>query len=157
MSRQIKVHKLDDKGRQVWSYQGSLLSETDTQRVLEARFDRGPVRVSFLEFEPGDRMVEYFYSDHWYNIFEVYDRQDKLKGWYCNLARPAKFTAEAIEQEDLALDLIVSPAGETVLLDEEEFEALNLSEVDRQQAERGLAELKRRVTQRQAPFDKVQA
>ena len=56
-----------------------------------------------------------------------------LKGWYCNLSRPAHLSLEAneISSDDLALDMWVDPAGHTLILDEVEFEALPIDEPTR--------------------------
>jgi protein associated with RNAse G/E len=86
-------------------------------------------------FKRGDRLVETFYSDRWYNVFAVYDRDDgALKGWYCNVTRPATITDTAVSSDDLALDVWVSPDGAVTVLDEEEFAALELSDADRAMA-----------------------
>ena len=42
----------------------------------------------------GDRFIETYYTDRWYNIFEIHAREDdRLKGWYCNIAKPAVMEA----------------------------------------------------------------
>jgi len=92
----------------------------------------------------GDRFVETYYTDRWYNIFEVYDRDDgKLKGWYCNVGRPAVLTDGAVAYVDLALDLWVSADGKQTVLDEGEFEELALGDPEREKAFTALAELQR--------------
>jgi hypothetical protein len=56
--------------------------------------------------------VETFYSDRWYNVFEIYDRDDgKFKGWYCNIGYPAVIEKDTVSYIDLALDLWVSAEG----------------------------------------------
>ena len=94
-------------------------------------------------FRQGDRFIETYYTDRWYNIFEVHDREDdRLKGWYCNIAKPAVMEAgERISYVDLALDLWVAPDGTQTVLDEDEFAALALDAETRSKALRGLEEL----------------
>jgi len=90
-----------------------------------------------------DRFVEYYYSDRWYNIFEIHDRDDdSLKGWYCNIGMPAVIEDGIVSYVDLALDLWVSTSGDQTVLDDDEFESLGLSEELRASALNGLEELK---------------
>lgn len=72
-------------------------------------------------------MLERYYTDRWFNLFEVHHgSSDQVKCWYINLCRPAHFSADSITWQDLALDLVVYPNGESRLLDEDEFEELRL-------------------------------
>jgi predicted RNA-binding protein associated with RNAse of E/G family len=90
-----------------------------------------------------DRFIETFYTDRWYNIFEIYDRDDaSLKGWYCNISQPAILGRGTVSYVDLALDLWVSTDGKQTVLDEDEFLLLNLDAQTRQKALKALAELK---------------
>jgi protein associated with RNAse G/E len=101
----------------------------------------------------GDRFVEYYYSDRWYNIFEIYDRDDgKVKGWYCNVGMPAVFDDEIVSYVDLALDLWVSVDGTQTVLDEDEFEELDLSGELRKGALQGLTELKLHFEKKNPPL-----
>ena len=66
-----------------------------------------------------------YYTDRWYNIFEIYDRDDgQIKGWYCNIGKPAVIEDGVVSYVDLALDLWVSADGKQTILDEDEFEEL---------------------------------
>lgn len=92
-----------------------------------------------------DRFVEIFYTDRWYNIFEMHDRDDdRVKGWYCNVGRPAVLEADdRLSYVDLTLDLWVAPDGTQTVLDEDEFAALDLDAETRQQARAALEELQK--------------
>ena len=81
--------------------------------------------------------------DRWYNILEIHDREDdRLKGWYCNIGKPAVMEAgNKISYVDLALDLWVAPDGTQTVLDEDEFAALDLDDETRSKARAALAEL----------------
>jgi protein associated with RNAse G/E len=94
-------------------------------------------------FKTGDRFVEYYYTDRWYNIFVIHDREDgTVKGWYCNIGKPAVIEDSIVSYVDLALDLWVSTDGTQAILDEDEFEQLKISDELRSKALDGLVELK---------------
>jgi len=157
MTEIITVHKLDAAGREVWSYTGHLLARGATWVRLEAhaQFDRDEIAFPGLTLRRGDRMVETFYADRWYNVFTVYDgAAGALKGWYCNITRPARLAAKDVHAEDLALDLLVYPQGGDLVLDEDEFAALPLSPAEQSAARQALAELRQLAACHQAPFEK---
>ena len=148
----ITVYKLDSSGRITWQYQGQVLSRTTEGLCLEAFFNRDDRDYGYALFKRGDRFVEYFYRDRWYNVFAVYDRDDGLlKGWYCNICRPCRLTNDAVYCEDLALDVWVSPAGQSTILDEEEFEALQLAEEEKVSGREALQLLLTLATNHQLP------
>ena len=156
MSNTVTVHKLNEQGVEVFRYNGILIGEQGTSLTLEARFERADVQFLEVTFQEGDRFVETYYSDRWFNIFEIHDADDDhLKGWYCNITRPARFEQGHIYAEDLALDLLVYPDGRLRVLDEAEFEEIELSESDRANALSALEELKRWVEARKGPFSKL--
>lgn len=140
----IKVQKKNPAGEVMYEYEGHELRRDDTSVVLEALFTRDDMPFQDVTFKKGDRFVEYYYSDRWYNIFAIYDRDDRqIKGWYCNVGKPAEFEDGIVSYVDLALDLWVSANGTQTVLDEDEFDALELPDELRARALTGLAELKR--------------
>ena len=150
----LTVHKLDAHGVEVFRYPGRLVRWAADRIVLEAEFGRGAVDVGGLQMEPGDRLVETFYFDRWYNIFAVYAGTSRLlRGWYANIARPAHLDGSRVYAEDLALDLVVTPARSWVVLDQDEFDALEIPPADRASAEGALAELVNLVVTGSPPFD----
>ena len=70
------VHKLDENGRFVLSYPATLLERSNNHVKLEAFFGRDDMDLGYTTFKRGDRFVEYFYTDRWYNVFAIYDRDD---------------------------------------------------------------------------------
>lgn len=139
----ITIIKLDHLGREVIRYPGRVLSRSAAHITTESFFSLEWIKVGGLVLARGDRMIETFYTDRWYNIFEVHDREDdRIKGWYCNIGHPAVITPEQVSYRDLALDLVVFPNGRQVLLDEDEFEALIITPAERQSALHALQELK---------------
>jgi protein associated with RNAse G/E len=99
-----------------------------------------------------DRFVETFYRDKWYNIFEIYDRDDRrLKGWYCNIGMPAVIEDDSVSYVDLALDLWISADGKQTVLDEEELEELNLGDDLKQKVCESLRELQNLFNSKNPP------
>jgi predicted RNA-binding protein associated with RNAse of E/G family len=156
----ITVRKLDHAGNLVTSYQGQVVSRNANSIVLEALWQRDRLVLSYMVLERGDRLIEYFFADRWYSIFEIHSGTDnRLKGWYCNFSRPAVFEDYTLSAVDLALDLFAFPHGEVLLLDEDEFDALNLERTDpeaRRQVLTAVADVRAMVDKRHAPFDRVQ-
>jgi protein associated with RNAse G/E len=141
---EIIVYKLDERGHHVWQYPAVVLEQQPHLVRLEAFFNREDLDLGFVRFKRGDRFLETFYNDRWYNVFAIYDRDNKqLKGWYCNICRPAEITATAVRCEDLALDVWVTPDQDPQILDREEFAALPITGQERQQCWRAVQEIKR--------------
>jgi len=151
----VTIRKLDHTGRQVIAYLGRVLERGPRTIVLRTEWDRGPMDLGFVVLEPDDHWTEYFFADRWYNIFEIRASDGALKGWYCNITRPAHIGPDEVKAEDLALDLWVAPGGDMQVLDEDEFAALSLSPVERETARKALAELQARVARRVPPFSEV--
>lgn len=151
---EVTVVKRDWQGREVLRWTGRALHIDADEILVEARFARPTLRLPYLTLAQGDRMLEHYYTRRWYNVFEIYaGESSQLKGWYCNIARPVRMHGGLIESEDLALDLFVSPEGNTLLLDEEEFAGLALSHDDRAQAAAGLADLQALAREHRPPFE----
>jgi len=139
----IKVQKKDLSGKVLMEYEGDELRRDEHSIAVEALFTRDDMPFMDVVFKKADRFVEYYYSDRWYNIFVIYDRDDgRLKGWYCNIGTPAVIEDQVVSYIDLALDLWVSTDGKQTVLDQDEFEDLELNDEFRQAAWQGLEDLK---------------
>ena len=142
--QRIEVQKKNLADEVTWKYDGMILHREDNTIVLEALFNRPDTPFMDIVLKENDRFVETFYNDRWYNIFEIYDRDDgKIKGWYCNVGMPAVFEDDVVSYVDLALDLWVSVTGKQTVLDEDEFRELDLREELRAGALNGLDALKK--------------
>lgn len=119
-------------GRTKIRYPARLLSDDGTRVTVRAPWAGAGVRdFGFVRFEPGDVFVEHFWRDRWYAVKEVYAADGALKGWYCDVTRPAVREDAVLTVEDLDLDLWCSADGATVLrLDEDEFAASALPTTD---------------------------
>ena len=143
MMSPITVIKRKATGEEVWRYSGFILRREPNLVVLEARFHSPDKDFMGIVLQTGDRFVETYFTDRWYNIYEIPNREDdRLKGWYCNVAFPAVWEADdLLSYRDLALDLWVTPEDVQTVLDEDEFAALDLDPEIRSRAHAALGEL----------------
>ena len=150
------IIKRDARGVEELSYQGLLCEICDEYVCIEAEFGFPDRDLGYVVLRTGDVFREWFFRDRWFNIFRVADgRSQRLKGWYCNITRPPQFGSDWIAAEDLCLDVFVYPDGRTLILDEEEFVNLDLSEKERRTARKAVQEIQKMVRLRLAPFDEI--
>lgn len=130
-------------GRTKIRYPAALVSDDGTHLVVRAPWAAPGVRdFGFVRFEPGDVFTEHYWRDRWYAVKEVRSGNGTLKGWYCDVTRPAVVLEGRVEVEDLDLDLWMSADGSTVLrLDEDEFEESGLADRDPEAAAEALRAL----------------
>ncbi len=139
---EVTVIKLNERGEETWRYSGIFLERSDRGVLIEARFNREDVPFHGVLLRQGDLFVEAYYRDRWYNIFEIHDRDTmETKGWYCNVTCPAQIADGEIRYVDLALDLLVYPDGRQLVLDEDEFEQLEINDATRSHALAAISEL----------------
>lgn len=150
----MMVRKLDVHGKTLLCWPASLMQHTPEFLQVEARFSHSDrLQLDYAVFERGDRFVEWFFTARWYSIYQIFGGVDNsLKGWYCNVTRPAQVVSGEIHTVDLALDLWVAPDGTQKVLDEDEFAALQLNPVEQAQARSGLAELQSMAQSGNTPF-----
>lgn len=130
-TRQLDV-VLVKAGRTKIRYAAELLFDDGTRLAVRAPWAGDGVRdFGFVRFERGDVFTEYYWRDRWYAVKEVRDGGGRLKGWYCDITRPATRSGAELVVEDLDLDLWLSADGTDVRrLDEDEFEASGLAASD---------------------------
>ena len=149
----ITVVKLSPRGETKIQYQGEVVEHLSHGVIIQAYWSHPTKNLGYVSFEPGDRFIEYYYTDQWYNIFDIASTQGVRKGWYCNIAEPAFLFEDHIEQVDLLLDVWVSPEGETLILDEDEFAAdTTLTIRQRNGARQALQELLQMIAGQQEAF-----
>jgi uncharacterized protein len=149
----ITVIKQDPQGAEMLRYQGEVIERSPTRVVIQAAWSNPPKDLGYTRFEAGDSFTEYYYSDRWFNIFDILGSDDQRKGWYCNIAQPAVIFNDRIEQVDLFLDVWVNPQGKPLLLDEDEFAAATtLNEEQRMGARAGLQTLLQLLASRSEAF-----
>lgn len=141
-TRNYTIRKLDHHGVETWRYEGEFLERGEHFIKVEARFNLDDFPFHGLMLKRDDRSVEMFFDDRWYNIFEIHDRSDdQLKCWYCNIGYPAEILADTISYRDLALDLLVYPDGRQLILDQDDFFALDLTDAVKQKSMEAIKEL----------------
>ncbi|WP_055492642.1 DUF402 domain-containing protein [Streptomyces sp. TP-A0356] len=130
-------------GRTKIRYSATLLRDDGTRVSVRAPWAGDGVRdFGFVRFAPGDVFTEHYWRDRWYAVKEVRDGRGVLKGWYCDITRPATLSGGELVVEDLDLDLWRSADGTTVLrLDEDEFAASGLATTDPEAAAAALRAL----------------
>jgi predicted RNA-binding protein associated with RNAse of E/G family len=144
----VTIIKNDHRGEEVWRYAGKIFAETPKGIIAEAFFNRADLEFNGITLKEGDRFVELYLFGKWFNIYEIYDRDDQLlKAWYCNITRPVRLLGNEVHYDDLALDLLVFPDRRQLALDEDEFVALGLNKADQQNARSALKELKNLFSQ----------
>ena len=159
MMTRVTITKIrHGEGRAAAVYEGDVVYADDRMVVARCLWTREePLDLGALVLEVGDVFVEYYYRDEWFNIFQIHRADGALKGWYCNITTPAEISPDSIRWFDLALDLLVLPDGRTVVVDEDEFEALHLPPEQVARAHAALACLQRWVRERHPPFDAAAA
>jgi uncharacterized protein len=151
MSR-MKILKKNLAGEVTWQYDSKVLRRDENSITVEAFFNRDDMPFQEIILKRNDRFVETFYTDKWYNIFEIYDRDDgELKGWYCNITKPAVIEDGHVSYVDLALDLWVSANGRRTVLDEDELEELDLDDLTKQKIYEYLQELEQYFESKNPP------
>jgi protein associated with RNAse G/E len=150
----IVIRKLNLAGEEIIRWSGRVIARTATSVTVEATFTRTDrLDLGYTVFERGDRFIEHFFNDRWYNIYEIHGvNTGACRGWYCNITRPALIEAAQVTQVDLALDVWVDADGRARVLDEDEFAALPLGEDEREAARHALAELLGLAAHRAGPF-----
>ncbi|RZB20504.1 DUF402 domain-containing protein [Streptomyces sp. F001] len=130
-------------GRTKIRYPAELLQDDGVRISVRAPWAGDTARdFGFVRFEQGDIFTEYYWRDRWYSVKEVRTATGILKGWYCDITRPAALTGTELVVEDLDLDLWRSADGTDVRrLDEDEFAESGLPEADPAAAATALAAL----------------
>ena len=132
----VTVIKLEPGEREVARYPAVVASEhcPEPWFALEAVWETQRVEQGGLVFAPGDRLIEYFSPDHWFNVFRVIAGDGSLRGHYGNVTRPTRIAlsddVRTVTWHDLYLDVIRLPNGQVELCDEAELRESGLAESD---------------------------
>ncbi|WP_058302767.1 DUF402 domain-containing protein [Gorillibacterium timonense] len=102
--------------------------------------------------------VTFFIPGMWYNIVALIENGGVR--YYCNVASPPYMYGNVITYIDYDLDLIVTPSGERILVDQDEYErhkqSYHYSSIVEKKVREGLKQLTERADKKRAPFDSEQ-
>lgn len=135
---------------QITVYEHELIHEDEQLIVTRAPFRPS---ASLLAQVPQLKAQEYraiwlVAAGEWHDLGKVYDLDNRLIGYYCDIIRPLRRTADALEIDDLFLDLWVSPDGRWLVLDEDEFaEAIGQGWLEPSTAARARRELEELIAE----------
>lgn len=153
----MTVVKLNTHHHVKLSYQAEVLELRPQGVVLSASWTLPARDLGCTRFEPGDRFIEYYYTDRWFDIQEIASADGRRKGWYCDIAEPAVIEQDQIRLVDLELDVWVSALGQPLLLDEDEFETGLLSAAQRKAAQQGVQALLKMLAAREEAFSSLRS
>jgi hypothetical protein len=132
----LTVVKLAPDGSEAARYPGKVAAgiEDDGWVVVEATWTHGTMELDGLEFRAGDRLLEWFSPRHPINAFAVLTSGGHLKGWYANVARPARLDLSTdppgLIWHDLFVDLVGLPDKTFTMRDDDELQASGLHQLD---------------------------
>ena len=86
----VTIIKLNPQGHEMIRYDGQRLRQDKHGMVIQAYWTMPARDLGYARFETGDRFTEYYYTDRWFNIFDIADANGTRRGWYCNIAEPAQ-------------------------------------------------------------------
>lgn len=131
--------RLEKAPRPDLAYTAKVLHDDGDHIVVTALYAGTVDRdLGYVTFELGDCFTEHYWRTRWYSIKEVRRHAD-LKGWYCDIARPAIIEGDTLRSIDLELDVwIDGQTGDRLRLDEGEFAASALARLDPAAAENAL-------------------
>ncbi|WP_372369262.1 DUF402 domain-containing protein [Candidatus Uabimicrobium sp. HlEnr_7] len=143
MDNSLTIHKCDHQGNDVFRYQAQCIHSNKQRMIVQASFvSHKDYDIFGLQLKNGDKCIEAFYFEKWYNIFEIYDGESNdIRGWYCNITKPIVIKDSHLYYYDLALDIIAFPNGRKIVVDEDEFIELSLTKEVRFKAQEALKEL----------------
>ncbi|SOD87671.1 DUF402 domain-containing protein [Streptomyces sp. Ag109_G2-15] len=147
-------------GRTKIRYPAELLADDGVRVSIRAPWaGEGARDFGFVRFEAGDVFTEHYWRDRWYSVKEVRAGDGTVKGWYCDITRPAVLSGTELVVEDLDLDLWRSADGTDVRrLDEDEFAESGLAETDPEAASAAVAALDElEALAREGDFEKLLA
>lgn len=154
----VVVRKLNYEGKETWRWSGRLVDRRDGVMVVDALFNAPSRDLGYMKLDSTDLFHEFYYAGRWFNVFQVFGADGALKGWYCNVCKPAEFQDHQIDFVDMVLDVFVYPDGKLLVLDEDDFaekEAGIYSPEDAREAKSAVDQLVAMVKRREHPFEQA--
>ena len=152
---EVRVYKYDGLPHRTWP--AELLRQEGSLIVLDATFADEVIHDLLGTIASGTHSLEYYWLDHWYNVFRFAAPDGTLRNYYCNVNVPPTFDGETLSYVDLDLDILVEPDFSYRVLDLEDFERnaedYGYSVEVRANARRAVDELVRMIETRAFPFN----
>jgi protein associated with RNAse G/E len=151
----VRVLKYDGVESRRW--QACLNRSEASLLVLDAKFDLDVEHESLGTILKGTRTIEYYWLNHWYNVFRFLDDAGRTSFYYCNINQPPTLEHGVLSYVDLDIDILVQPDFSYQILDLEEFQTNALrygySVEVKDQARAAVDELILMIESRHFPFD----
>lgn len=136
----LTIVKLSPDGAEAARYSGEVvgLHAPEAWCVVEATWTHNAMSIDGLEFDNGDKLLEWFSPQCPFNAFALHDSSGELKGWYANVTYPSYLqdfdprsaNPLTLVWHDLYLDLIGLPDGSFVYRDMDELDEAKISASD---------------------------
>lgn len=101
-------------------YQCELVALHDGFGILRYVIDR-EYDVAGLRLSPGDETIALYWEDRPYTLYVWLRRDQKDRSYYFNIADSVSLRPEEFIWRDLAVDILVDPKGNVLVLDEHEL------------------------------------
>ena len=153
---QITVRVLKYDGTEDRRWNARLERQENSLIVLHAAFDDEVQHDLLGNISCGTRTIEYYWLDHWYNVFRFLEEDSTTKLFYCNVNVPPVISGGILSYIDLDIDILVQPDFSYQVLDLDEFTVnavrYRYSEQIKRQARSAVDELVSLIETRQFPF-----
>ncbi len=98
-----------------------LLLEPGKRAILRYRVDREwHIADGALVVPAGSVNLAHYWMDRPYNVYQ-FMADGRTLAFYCNVAEPTAIREDLVEYLDLAVDVLIRPSGEALVLDEDEL------------------------------------
>jgi protein associated with RNAse G/E len=98
-----------------------LLLEPAKRAILRYRVDREwRIADGALVVPAGSVNLAHYWMDRHYNVYQ-FMAGGRTLAYYCNVAEPTAIREDLVEYLDLAVDVLIRPSGEALVLDEDEL------------------------------------
>ncbi len=138
------------------SWQANFIEKKDSLLIFVGRFEEEVRHPKLGVIRRGTISYEYYWLDHWYNIFKFHEPEGELRNFYCNINMPPKYENNVLDYIDLEIDVLVSKSFAVEILDRDEFEEnskiFNYSAELKTKTFQTLAELLTIIENRAFPF-----
>lgn len=73
-----------------------------------------------LVLPAGTTTIAHYWADRPYNVYH-WAEGGRTLAYYCSITEPPSITEELVEYRDLAVDVLIDPAGASTVLDEDDL------------------------------------